>query len=176
MQVLHKKNLFQILSNQTKIRLYLPFSDWFGPKQTSVWFQINQKMVNKIWFQFDFIIFRKDFSVCRWKYPDRPVQVSHVFLQQVRGACSLNTRTKWGTHALWTPEHTLMENFVWSKFGPTFTAYFSQQKKSLLSECRISVDPMILLKHVWWKHVCWIKHVVCSTSGVTAWGFLRTMH
>ena len=25
-----QRNLFEILSNQTEIRLYLPFSDWFG--------------------------------------------------------------------------------------------------------------------------------------------------
>ena len=41
---------FEILLNQPKIRLYLPFSGWFGPKLTSVWFQINRKMVNIIWF------------------------------------------------------------------------------------------------------------------------------
>ena len=54
----------EILLNQTEIRLYLSFSNWFGTKRTSVWFQINQKMVNTIWFRFDLIIFRKDFSVC----------------------------------------------------------------------------------------------------------------
>ena len=39
-------------------------TDWFGTKQKSVWFQINRKMVNKIWFRVDLIRFRKDFSVC----------------------------------------------------------------------------------------------------------------
>ena len=33
-----------------EIRLYLPLSDWFGTKWKSVWFQINRKMVNTIWF------------------------------------------------------------------------------------------------------------------------------
>ena len=60
-----QRNLFESLLNQTEIRLYLPFSDWFGIKQTSVWFQINPKMENTIWFRFDWIRFRKDFSVCR---------------------------------------------------------------------------------------------------------------
>ena len=32
------RNIFGIILNQTEIRLYLPFSDWFGKKQTSVWF------------------------------------------------------------------------------------------------------------------------------------------
>ena len=41
-------NLFKILLNQTEIRLYLTFSDWFGTKRTSVWFQINRNMVNSI--------------------------------------------------------------------------------------------------------------------------------
>ena len=54
----------KILLNQTKIRLYLPFSDCFGTKRTSVWFQINRKMVNTIWFLGDLIKFRKHFSVC----------------------------------------------------------------------------------------------------------------
>ena len=30
----------------------------------SVWYQINRKMVNNIWFRFDLIRFRKYFSVC----------------------------------------------------------------------------------------------------------------
>ena len=57
-------NLFLIFLNQPKIRLYLRISDWFGTKQTSIWFQINQKMVNTIWFRIDLIRLRKDFSVC----------------------------------------------------------------------------------------------------------------
>ena len=59
-----QRNIFEILLNQTKIRLYLPRSDWFGTNRTSVWFQINRKMVNTLWFRFDLISFRKDFSVC----------------------------------------------------------------------------------------------------------------
>ena len=38
-----------------KIRLYIPFSDWSWTKVDFVWFQINRKMVNTIWFWFDFI-------------------------------------------------------------------------------------------------------------------------
>ena len=53
----------EIFSNKTKIRLYLPFSDSFWTKQTSVWFQINRKMVNTIRFQVDLIRIRKYFSV-----------------------------------------------------------------------------------------------------------------
>ena len=49
-----QRNLFEILLNQTEIWLYLPFSDWFGTKRTSVWFQINRIMVNTIRFRFDF--------------------------------------------------------------------------------------------------------------------------
>ena len=59
-----QRNLFGILLNQTEIRLYSPFSDWFRTKRMSVWFQIKQKIVNTIWFRFDVIWFRKDFSVC----------------------------------------------------------------------------------------------------------------
>ena len=58
-----QRNLFRMLLNQTQIRLYLPFSDLFGTKQTFVWFQINKRMVNTIWFQFVIIGFQKDFSV-----------------------------------------------------------------------------------------------------------------
>ena len=58
------RNLSEILLNQTQIRLTLPFYGWFVIKRTSVWFQINREMVNTIWFQFDFIRFWKDFSVC----------------------------------------------------------------------------------------------------------------
>jgi len=55
----------EILSNQPEIRLYLAFSDWFGTKRTSVWIQINLKMVNTIWFRVDLTRFRKHFSGCR---------------------------------------------------------------------------------------------------------------
>ena len=57
------RNLFEILLNQPQIRLYLPFSDWYGSKRMSVWIHINREMVNKIWFQFDSKRFRKYLSV-----------------------------------------------------------------------------------------------------------------
>ena len=37
-------------------------------KRTFIWFQINRKMVNTIWFRVDLIIFRKYFSVCICTY------------------------------------------------------------------------------------------------------------
>ena len=53
-----QRNLFGILLNQTQIRLYLPCTDWFGTKLTvSVWFQINRKIINPIWFRFYLIRF-----------------------------------------------------------------------------------------------------------------------
>ena len=58
-----QKNLFEILL--TEIRLYLPFSDWLGTKWTSVWFQINRKMVNRIWFRFDLTESEVNSSACR---------------------------------------------------------------------------------------------------------------
>ena len=58
------RNIFEILLNQPEIRLYLPHSDWFGTKRTSVWFHINRKMVNTNWFRFDSIGFQKYFPVC----------------------------------------------------------------------------------------------------------------
>ena len=57
-------NLFEILLNQPEIRLYLPFSDWFGTNQTFVWFQINRKMINTIWFRFGLTRFELEFSAC----------------------------------------------------------------------------------------------------------------
>ena len=38
-----QRNIFDILINQTEIR-FLPFSNWFETKQTSIWFQINREM------------------------------------------------------------------------------------------------------------------------------------
>ena len=43
-----KFNLIEILLNQIEIKLYLPFYDWFGTNRTSIWSQINLKMVNTI--------------------------------------------------------------------------------------------------------------------------------
>ena len=45
------QNFVRNLINQPEIRLYLPFFDWFGTKQTSVWCKINRKMVNTIWYR-----------------------------------------------------------------------------------------------------------------------------
>ena len=50
-------NLFEILSNQPEIRLHLPFSGWFGSNRTSVWIQINRKIVYTICFRFDYFSF-----------------------------------------------------------------------------------------------------------------------
>ena len=38
----------EILLYQPEIRLYLPFSDWFRIKRTSVWLQNNRKMENAV--------------------------------------------------------------------------------------------------------------------------------
>ena len=56
-----QRNLSEISLDQTEIRLYLPFSDWFWTKRTSVWCQINRKMANTIWYRLDLIRFRKYF-------------------------------------------------------------------------------------------------------------------
>ena len=37
-----QRNILEILLNQTEIRLYLLFSDWFWTKRMSVCFQVNQ--------------------------------------------------------------------------------------------------------------------------------------
>ena len=58
-----QRNFFEFLLNQTEIRLYLLFSEWFGTKRTFVWFQINRKMVNTIWLRVNLIRFQKDLSV-----------------------------------------------------------------------------------------------------------------
>ena len=47
------KDILLILVKFSEIRLYLPFSDWFGTEQKFVRFEINRKMVNTIWFGFD---------------------------------------------------------------------------------------------------------------------------
>ena len=78
-----QKYLFEILSNQTEIRLYLLFSNWFETKRASIWFQINRKMVNTIWFRLALIRFRKDFSV----------SANHVLLLLL--LCLLKTRDTW---------------------------------------------------------------------------------
>ena len=75
-----ERNLFEILIIQTDIRLYLPFSDWFGTKRTSFWFQINRKMVNTVWFRFDLVEFEK-ISLCVVPFTDATnTIVATVFL------------------------------------------------------------------------------------------------
>ena len=43
-----QKHFFELLSDQTEIKLYTLFSDLFGTKRTSAWFQINRNIVNTI--------------------------------------------------------------------------------------------------------------------------------
>ena len=62
---LHIEKYFRNVIKSNQNQIVLPFSDWFGTIRMSVWFQINRKMVNTIWFRFDLIRFRKYFSVCR---------------------------------------------------------------------------------------------------------------
>ena len=64
-----QRSLFGILLNKPEIRLYLPFFDWIGTQRRFVWYQINRKIVNTIWFWIDLIRFRKDFSVRRLPPP-----------------------------------------------------------------------------------------------------------
>ena len=55
---------FRNLVYQTKIRLHSSFWDRFGIKRNSIWFQINRKMVNPIWFRYDSTrFFRKYFPM-----------------------------------------------------------------------------------------------------------------
>ena len=60
------RNIIKWSPNQIVFRIFgiSQISEWFGNKQTSVWFQINRNMANTIWVRFDLIIFRKVFSVC----------------------------------------------------------------------------------------------------------------
>ena len=46
-------------------QLYLPFSDWFGTKRTSVYCQINRTMVNTIWFRLDLKRFTSTLSMSK---------------------------------------------------------------------------------------------------------------
>ena len=59
-----QRNVFEILSNQPEIRLYLPFTDWFGSKRTSAWIYSSRKMVNTVRFRVYSLRFRQDFCVC----------------------------------------------------------------------------------------------------------------
>ena len=54
-----QRNLFEILLDQIEIRLYLSFFRliWNQTDTVRLLFQINRKMVNAIWFQFDLIRF-----------------------------------------------------------------------------------------------------------------------
>ena len=83
-------NHFEILLNQTEIRLYLPFFEWFGAKRTFVWFQFNLEMVNTIWFRFDLIRFRTDFSVYIYCYK-LPVGIEYRGWNQNR----INSASEW---------------------------------------------------------------------------------
>ena len=65
----HTRGIFLNLIN-SKFKLISDciyhFSDWFGSKRTSIWIQINRKMINTIWFRVYLRRFRKDYSVCSW--------------------------------------------------------------------------------------------------------------
>ena len=92
-----RRNLFEILLNQPKIRLYLPFSDLFGTRRMSVWFQINRKMVNKIWFQVDLIRFRKDFSVYIRNVNTNEQFLSYIYMDCYSGITTTRTGPSYST-------------------------------------------------------------------------------
>ena len=87
-----QRNCFGILLNLLEIWLYLAFCDWFGTKRTSVWFQINLKMLNTIWFRVDLIRFRNNFSVCRSLSQKRRAWTSHWHPRKLHLSCSVLTR------------------------------------------------------------------------------------
>ena len=62
-------NLFLIFSNQTKFVLKSHFTDWFSTSQNSIWFWMNQRMVNTIWFWLIERIFKKIFVLCSTLVP-----------------------------------------------------------------------------------------------------------
>ena len=57
-------------------------------KQTFVWFQINQCMVNTIWFRFDLIGFRKDFSVC-----SSVILIEMLIIDRLKSNAYINSNT-----------------------------------------------------------------------------------
>ena len=59
-----QRNLLEILLNQTGIRLYLQFPIDLEPNGRTIGVPNQSEKVNTIWFRFDLIRFRKDFSVC----------------------------------------------------------------------------------------------------------------
>ena len=54
------RNLIKSTRNQIVFTMHRLI---WNSKRTSVWFQLNRKMVNTIWFRFDLIIFRKNFKI-----------------------------------------------------------------------------------------------------------------
>ena len=60
----------EILLNQYRNKIvFTIFRLFWNSKRTSVWFQINRKMVNTNWFLLDSIRFRKKFSLCTVQNP-----------------------------------------------------------------------------------------------------------
>ena len=62
LSVYTQRILFEILLNRPEIGFYLPFSNEFGSKRTSVKIQISGKIVNTILLRVDLIKFRKKSS------------------------------------------------------------------------------------------------------------------
>ena len=60
-----QRNLIKLNRNKIIFTIYLLI--WNQTDTVRLLFQINRKMVNTIWFPFDLIRFRKDFSVCEIK-------------------------------------------------------------------------------------------------------------
>ena len=101
-----QRNIFEILLNQTQIRLYLTFSSIDLEQQTDtvrLLFQINLYMVNTIWFGFDLLRFRKYFSVCSRLRPlnklilnwflNWPLWASHITHHKRHLTSKLNSKT-----------------------------------------------------------------------------------
>jgi len=54
---IHTEKYFRNLIKSNRNQIVLTIFRLFGTKRMSVWFHINRKMVNTIWFQFDLLRF-----------------------------------------------------------------------------------------------------------------------
>ena len=64
-QTVHTEKSFRNHSKLNRNQIVIiNFRLIWNQTDASVWFQINRKMVNTIWFRFDLIRFWKDFSAC----------------------------------------------------------------------------------------------------------------
>ena len=169
-----QSNRILIIVESIEIRLYIPFSDWFGTKY--VWIQTNQKMLNTIWFRVDLIRFRKYFSLCVLGEPQglrRCLQRLNILVEY----CCMR-EAGWGVSTGWGGSNFRKDNVSllhllwpnWAEKPRTSSLHYGIKGFKKVTERRLRYTERLdgaqkspfWLPYLWMRSLPWLKLLLPS--------------